>query len=40
MVSKVPAQGLFSKLLNFTRTKIKKKKLTGTFFKMNDNYKG
>jgi hypothetical protein len=31
MVSKIPAQGLFSKLLNFTRTKINKKINRGSF---------
>jgi hypothetical protein len=36
MASKIFAQGLFSKLLNFTGTKINKK-LTGVLFKISDN---
>jgi hypothetical protein len=31
MTSKIPAQGLFSKLLNFTGTKINKKINRGSF---------
>jgi hypothetical protein len=36
MASKIPAQGLFSKLLNFAGTKIKFF-LTGALFKMRNN---
>jgi hypothetical protein len=40
MTSKIPVQGLFSKLSNFVGTKIKKNNLTGALFKTRDNCKG
>jgi hypothetical protein len=39
MASKIPVQGLFSKLLNFAGTKIKFF-LTRALFKMSDNLQG